>query len=119
MFKCVFILDHSGKHLPSSAVTNYLIKFHCIKATFINLVQSQTHCSPANEIKATFAFLPAFNYISGRTAWAQRLNEGRGEIREKLGLQCRKNIFFFPNYLIGDKICCDTKLNSVHIIIKV
>ena len=41
----------------------------------MNLAWSQAHCSPANEIKATFAFLPAFNYISGRTARAQRLNE--------------------------------------------
>lgn len=48
---------------PSRCVPNYLIYFHCIKATFINLARSQAHCSPANEIKATFAFLPAFNYF--------------------------------------------------------
>lgn len=90
----MYILEHSRTHSPSSAVTNYLIKFHCIKATFINLAQSQTHCSPANEIKATFAFLPAFNYISGRTVQAQRLNEGRGEIREKAGPSAQKECCF-------------------------
>jgi len=48
----------------------------------MNLAWSQAHCPPANEIKVTFAFLPAFNYISGRTAWAQNLNEEKENIRE-------------------------------------
>lgn len=52
----------------------------------MNLAQSQAHCSPANEIKETFAFLSAFNYISGRTARAQRLNEERGREKEKRGV---------------------------------
>lgn len=43
----------------------------------MNLAKSQAHCSPANEIKATFAFLSLFNYISGRTVRARCLGEER------------------------------------------
>ncbi len=78
---------------PSRFVTNYLIKFHWIKATFENLAESQAHCSPANEIKETFAFLPAFNYISGRTARAQRLNEERGKVKYKRSIHCTVDSF--------------------------
>lgn len=70
-------------HLAPSQITS--LNFIALKPLFMNLAQSQAHCSPANEIKATFAFLPAFNYISGRTARAPRLNEERGDVREKTG----------------------------------
>lgn len=79
----VYTPAHSRTLSPSRSVTNYLIKFHCIKATFMNLAQSQAHCSSANEIKVTFAFLPTFNYASGRTARAQRFNKERGKRRRK------------------------------------
>lgn len=41
----------------------------------MNLAWSLAYCSPANEIKATFASLPAFNYVSGRTVRAWFFNE--------------------------------------------
>lgn len=79
-----------------AAVTDYLIKFRCIKATIMNLAESQAHCSSANEIKAIFAFLPAFNYSSGRTARARRLNEERGEQEQGYMRTCT-NLDSFSN----------------------
>lgn len=40
LYMCVsvYTLAHSRTLPPSRSVTNYLIKFHCIKATFMNLV---------------------------------------------------------------------------------